>query len=166
MSTQNIVRICGNCVAGMLLMLMLAPVGTSQTASAQESQDVTSDKSIGELRKETESAEKDLFSIFNDINSDDDYDVKCKREKSLGSRRKEQVCTPKFARRMQSNASADLVGQGRWDAPSQPGSRLQEKKDLMRQEMTELLATNTEFSAAFNRFAAAKRAYEAKLHSK
>ncbi|MGI9205713.1 MAG: hypothetical protein ACR2Q3_16980 [Woeseiaceae bacterium] len=147
--------VCRNSVVGALLALALIAVDTNQSAVAQDSE-----KSIGELRKEAEKAEKDLYSLFNDINSDDDFDVRCKRERALGSRRKVQVCTPKFQRRIESNISADQVNQA---VPVMPGTQMQEKQQLMRQEMTDLLATNEDFSAAFNKYAAAKRAYETKL---
>lgn len=161
MAILNVPKVCWNCVAGALLALAFTAADTNQIAFAQEGE-----KSIGELRKEAETAEKELFSIFNDINSNDDYDVRCKKEKTLGSRRKVQVCTPKFQRRIESTMSADQAGPSGWDLPSPPGSQLQKKKDGMRQEMTDLLATNEDFSAAFTRFAAAKRAYETRMQNK
>jgi len=160
MVTQLIPAVCRNLVPGLLLVLALIAVDTSQTAFAQDDE-----KSVGELRKEAETAEKDLYSLFNDINSDDDFDVRCKRQKTLGSRRKVQVCTPKFQRRIESTMSADQVTQGGRDLPPMP-AQMQQKQDLMRQEISDLLATNEDFSAAFNKFAAAKRAYETKLQGK
>lgn len=161
MAIQMIIEVCRRFAAGALLTLVLVAVDANKGAFAQED-----DKSVGELRKEAETAEKELYAVFNDINSDDDYDFKCKRERSLGSRRKVQVCTPKFARRMESNRSAEQLGQGTWDAPASQSSQMQKKNDAMREEMSDLLAANTEFNEAFTKFAAAKRAYEAKLHSK
>lgn len=158
MAIQRYSNVCWNFIACALLTLTLTAVDTNQATFAQESE-----KSTGELRKEAETAEKDVFAIFNDINSDDDFDVRCKKQKTLGSRRKVQVCTPKFQRRMESTMSADQSGQGGWDWPAPPGSQMQIKKDAMRQEMSSLLATNEEFNAAFAKFAAAKRAYETRL---
>lgn len=170
MSVHNIFRVGGNCVAGAILMIAFAPIGMCQTAPNDEnraepadvSDEVSVDdkKSTKQLRQELDEAEANFFVVFNSINSDDEYDVECDYESSLGSRRKQQVCTPKFARRIGANSTSDMLNEGRWDAPSPAGSRMQKKKELMRQEMTELLSTHAEFSRVFNDFAFAKRAYE------
>ena len=160
MAILNVPQVCWHCAAGALLALAFTAADTNLAAFAQDDE-----KSSSQLRKEAESAEKDLFSIFNDINSDDDFDVRCKKEKALGSRRKVQVCTPKFQRRLEATMSADQTGPGGWDWPSPPGSQMQKKKDSMRQEMNELLATNEDFSAAFARYAEAKRAYTTRMQN-
>lgn len=146
-------------------MSQAAPIGAKAQASSEAAAEGTENqkKSLNQLRRERDEAEANFFAVFNTINSTDEYDVKCKYETSLATRRKQQVCTPKFAKKIRANATSDMMTEGQWDAPSPPGSRLQKQKESMRQEMTELLSTHEEFRGVFNDFAFAKRAYESAL---
>jgi len=173
MSIQYFLRDGGNLLVGIVLMAALAPVGTCGAVptgeNAQTSTEVSEEgtksekKTLNQLRRERDKAEQNFFAIFNTINSTDEYDVKCKYESSLATRRKRQVCTPKFAKKIRANATSDMMTEGQWDAPSPPGSLLAKQKESMRQEMTELLSTHEEFRRVFNDFAFAKRAYESAL---
>jgi hypothetical protein len=170
MLIHNIVRSGGNCMAGIVLIVALAPVGRCQTAPAagsgaaptnvQAEVQVQNQKSLRQLRAEVDQAEENFFAVFNSINSDDEYDVKCAYETGLGSRRKQHVCTPRFARKIKADSTSRMMNEGQWDAPSPPGSRMQKKKELMRQEISDLLSTDTAFRAVFTDYANAKRAYE------
>lgn len=48
------------------------------------------------LRRQIIEAERNLFSIYNDFNDDDDFDVLCMYENRPGSRMREHVCRPAY----------------------------------------------------------------------
>jgi hypothetical protein len=133
----------------------------SAAESVQDEVAAVEEKPIRQLRRELDTAEKDFFSIFNKINSDNSFDTKCKRITQLGSRKKEQVCTPKFIRlHVASLASSSSFVNDQWDLPSPAGSRMEMKKTQMREEINRLLTDNESFMQVFQSYASAKRAYE------
>ena len=150
------------------IMLFVMQFGALSASKAQESaagtvQDevaAVEEIPIRQLRRELDTVEKDFFSIFNKINSDNSFDTKCKRVASLGSRKKEQVCTPKFIRLHEASLTSSSSVVDRWDLPSPSGSRMGMKKTQMREEINRLLTDNESFMQVFQSYASAKRAYE------
>ena len=59
---------------------------------------VYGDKSLHVLREETIAAEEAVFSIYNDINSNDDFDIHCYEEARTGTRIKSRTCVPNYVR--------------------------------------------------------------------
>lgn|GEM_PF-3200704 len=51
-----------------------------------------------DFRAALEVARVRVYDVFNDLNSDDAFDVHCRREASTGRRIKRQVCRPQFRR--------------------------------------------------------------------
>lgn len=155
-------------IVSVITMLFLVQFGVLSASQAQESaaaaiQDevtVVEEKPIRQLRRELDTAEKGFFSMFNEINSDNNFDTKCKRVAPLGSRKKEQVCTPKFMRLHEASLTSSSTVVDRWDVPSSPGSRMAMKKTEMRAEINRALADNERFMQVFQSYANAKRAYE------
>ena len=165
---SNVKQSALNQIISATVALFLVQFGTLSASQAQESaaataQDevtVVDEKPIRQLRRELDTAEKDFFSVFNKINSDNNFDTKCKRVAPLGSRKKEQVCTPKFIRLNEASRTSSSTVVDRWDIASPPGSRMAVKKTEMREEINRLLADNESFMRVFQSYASAKRAYE------
>ena len=124
MSIRRIFRVCGNCIAEIVLLFALVSVGMCQTASDQEAESASSDtvdeitvygsKSIIRLRHEFYSVEEDFFDMYNILNSNNDFDVDCDYVTFLGDRRRHHLCMPKFAEKDEANATADMMISGRW----------------------------------------------------
>jgi hypothetical protein len=57
---------------------------------------VASQKSLGDLRRDLWRAEKDFYSMYNELNDDNLYDVLCSTEIPTGTVLRSQVCRPKF----------------------------------------------------------------------
>ena len=57
---------------------------------------VASQKSRGDLRRDLWRAEKEFYSIYNELNDDNLYDVQCSIEIPTGTVIRSQVCRPKF----------------------------------------------------------------------
>lgn len=77
-----------------VLALPLAAVG--QDEEAIEDIVVASQKSTGALRRDLIRAEKDFYSLYNKLNDDNEYDVRCFKEAPTGVRTKQHVCRPVF----------------------------------------------------------------------
>ncbi len=57
---------------------------------------VTGQKSEAELRRDLWKSEKNFYSLYNSLNDDSEFDVRCTSEARTGSRIKAQVCRPVF----------------------------------------------------------------------
>jgi len=150
------------------VITMTAAADAQERAAANspgEEITVTEKKPIRQLRREMDIAEKSFFSMFNKLNSDDDFDTKCRKQATLGSRKKVQVCMPKYLRVYEASLTSGASGSMRWDTPFPTGSRMAAKRELMRKEIDRLLADNENFRKVFQDFAASKRAYEIGLQN-
>ncbi len=105
-----------------VLALPMAAVGQDEEAStAMASNDETIDnivvvgqKSLADMRRDVFQAEEDFYSVYNQLNDDKDYDVRCFYEKPTGTNIKNHVCRARFvtkaferhARRNRNNLSS------------------------------------------------------------
>lgn len=78
------------------LPMVAATADESANASASENIVVASTKSVREARRDLWKAEKEFYSIYNELNEDNVYDVRCWREAQTGSVMKVQTCRVKF----------------------------------------------------------------------
>jgi hypothetical protein len=53
-------------------------------------------KRVGQLRAEVEAARQRAYDVFNEINTNDEFDVRCRKERRTGSNVATQVCRPRF----------------------------------------------------------------------
>jgi len=164
---------------GFALMLALVPVGMCQTTSAVESEPASSEtieeitvygeKSLIRLRHEFYRAEESFFDVFNKLNSDDMFDVDCDYVSFLGDRRKHHLCMPEFAKRVEADATAELLMDARssfftrdrsWADYSPNRTRVERLDELMWNEVRALLVEQPELQEAFAELARAKGIYE------
>jgi hypothetical protein len=175
-------RIGGNCIAGIVLMLAVVPVGmcqtepVDQTVSVVESESASSemleeitvygDKSLTRLRHELYRAEEDFFDVFNDLNSTDEFDVDCDYVTILGDRRRHHLCMPKFAEKAEIDATLNMLVDGKaggsWAEYYLGSVRVRKKDELLKAEIAALVTENPEMQEAFNNLVRANRAYESK----
>jgi len=117
-------------------------------------------------------AEESFFDMFNALNSDDLFDVDCKkRQKSIEERRKEHSCLPNFALKYAAQASSGFARDMHYgafkgganssfgDLEYQARVRAMEKK--MWAEIVELAKTDPAFREEIRNLQSAKRALEA-----
>ena len=77
---------------------------------------------LTDLRFEVEQAQERAYSIFNDINSDDDFDVYCREERRYHSRATSRVCRPQFENRISGEAARAYMAELSWTCqPNQEG---------------------------------------------
>ena len=87
-----------------VLALPMAAVGQGEGASAGVvTNDQTIDnivvvgqKSLSDLRRDVFRAEEDFYSVYNSLNEDKDYDVRCFYENPTGTHQKNHVCRARF----------------------------------------------------------------------
>ena len=76
---------------------MVFPLAASaQDDNVDEEVVVVGNKSISTLRKEVYEAEADFYALYNTLNDDPDYDVKCYYETATGTHVKNHVCRANF----------------------------------------------------------------------
>lgn len=112
------------------LLVLLAAVGTAgaqvesaavrptaeeaEAASEQAEEIVVRGRRLADFRVEVEQARVRAYDIFNEINSDDEFDVRCVHEKTTGTRMRQQVCRARFEDRISSTAAKDYFSALRW----------------------------------------------------
>jgi hypothetical protein len=64
---------------------------------------------LTDLRFEVEQAQERAYAIFNELNSDDDFDVYCREERRHHSRATQRVCRAQFESRISSSAAGEYL---------------------------------------------------------
>lgn len=71
---------------------------------------VVGEKTLLNLKFAAMRAENEFFALFNELNTDDEYDVFCDKEASVRSRVKRRRCWSPFEREIEEDAMRDMVG--------------------------------------------------------
>lgn len=141
------------------------PQGNAAAPAEPEAEDFSyRKKSLGRLRREFESSQKDFYALYNSVNDDDDYDVKCKSERSLGSRRKVFACKATFLTRYEASVAQienDAIRGGGGDAVMN-NVAIDEKQQILRGKISEAISGYAEVQQGFADLVKAKSQYEAK----
>jgi hypothetical protein len=66
---------------------------------------VIGQNSIGRLRYEVDRAVDRMYKIYNELNTDDDFDIRCVWNAPTGSRIKRKLCTPVYVKNLQARAT-------------------------------------------------------------
>jgi hypothetical protein len=125
-------------------------------------------KSPNQIRAEMERAEVAVYDRFNAVNSDDEFDIHCRREEPTGSRISRRVCEANFWHEAQANAARETLAQLRGDTAMDPASLLAEgasKMGLLREELKRVAATDEEFQRSLVHFVTLKRALEGAMRT-
>jgi hypothetical protein len=88
------------------------PAATESAPSAQETDEeivIRGRRTLFTLRKEVEAAREYVWQVFNDINSDDDFDISCNDSSRTGTRARKRACRPQYADRATAQAGKDLA---------------------------------------------------------
>ena len=104
------------------LALLAAPalteaqsVAQSEPAAAETAPAQTADEEIVirgrrfTFRRELEAAREHVWEVFNEINSDDDFDISCDTSARSGTRMTRRVCRPQYANEATAQAGKDLT---------------------------------------------------------
>jgi hypothetical protein len=112
-----------------------------------------------EIRFEIESAENAIFARFNDINSDDRFDIVCRSEAPLGSRIDRRICQSNDWREQDSNAANAWLRHQRGEGGPPPEAFFvaqQRGQRLLADEMRRLVYQDEELYQAVERMGRAR----------
>ena len=168
-------RSTGKFSVAALTILALSVVGSQQVfaqdaesaAAPQEEYDITGGKSARQLQNELNKIESSFFKAFNKVNTNKDFNVRCRKQEVLGSRRRVQVCQPRFASRYEAEANRNVVaGQGTTSGFSHlEGSdvlvRMKEQEKQFWETVTAATVEDAELREKFAELSRAKRALAA-----
>jgi len=137
-------------------------------------------KRPGDLRLAVESAREHAYDVFDEINSNNDFDVRCGDEKRTFSHTKRRVCRAQFENRIQAQAAKEYMHElfvhcrGEittacvFSAAAQMGvvrahaveSQIPGKREEMNQEIVRLANENTQFAQAILDYYKASQEYD------
>ena len=155
-------------VIGIISSLIGITFSTAQTqdtgSSASKEQDaqtrpieeitVLGQRSFFTLRLEIEAAESEVYGLFNELNTNDDFDVKCTREVFVGSHFKRRRCMAAYLREAEAeNAQNQLKGIDTLLSLSGVQGEVQQHTLAMEAEMAQLALDNPEFLQALRKLA-------------
>lgn len=170
MSIRRNIQGRGNCIAGIVMMLAIAPASFGQTTPNQENEPAASEiqeeiivygrKSLVRLSRDLYMAEENFLGLFNSLNTNDQFDFKCEYVVYLGSRRRHHVCIPRFASKIEADMTRDMILSGQWYADASYSRRGNHYEQLLLEEMSQLTREHQELQEAYAALASAKNAYE------
>ena len=148
----NIFRACAS-VVGLLAAAVLGPVLLQQAAIAQEAKAetnaeelepleeiiVAAPRSLSSMRVEIRRAEENVLALFNAMNDDHDYDIRCRQEAPLGSHIPVRICNPRFVDRLIGRETQLYLRTGVYTEPVGEIRQHQEILNEMMRTMTEAI---------------------------
>jgi len=106
------------------------------------------------LRAQIELAEEAVYARFNEINSNDEFDIHCRRVTPINSHISRRVCEPNFWRNVQAQAGEEFV-RALQGSPALPVEMYYaegfHKYELLEDEMRRLILEDEELRRAFAR---------------
>ncbi len=122
---------------------------------------VIGQKSKASLRRDVFQSEETFYALYNTLNDDNEYDVRCFYEAQTGTRVKNHVCRAKFV----TNAYAGHAARNRGDltrvANQSAIPAIAEKKAKFQEKLETLIAANPELQAALVRYNTARAQFMA-----
>ncbi len=162
-------RLRKNVSLGITLSLLLLSVGPIQMASAQTSDDETTEsieeiivygaKSLLRYRHEMEVAEDTMYDLYNMLNDDDEYDVVCDDVASTYSRIKRRKCRGRFELEGLSDEEQRRLQDGL--LPGNNSAEILRKKGIVLDKMESIANENHEFREALFELTRISRDFEA-----
>jgi len=149
-------------LAAMLIALFCLPL----TATAEEGEvidDITvvGKKSASELRRDVFEAEEDFYTLYNELNDEDDFHVSCFYETPTGTRIKNHVCRANYIAASYAK-QANRRGMDRTRIASQDSDpAMAEKTARFQTNLETLLAGSPELQNALARYNTARANFAA-----
>ena len=151
-------------VAAFALPAVVYAQGDAAVDEIQVSAAAVSNKSLSDLRRDVWELEEEFYSIFNDLNDERDFHVKCFFETNTGTRIKNQVCRARYVINAHSAGATRGRAGGDMRARNNENSTTVAKDAEYEEQMQKFLAENADLQAALVRYSVARNAYMAKLH--
>ncbi len=167
----NIFRACAG-VAWLLMGAVLCPVLFQQAAIAQEAEAepnegalgpleeiiVVAPRSLSSMRVEIRRAEENVLALFNAINDDHDYDIRCRQEAPLGSHIPVRICNPRFVDRLIGRETQLFLRTGVY---AEPVGEIRQHQEILNEMMRTMAEENPELRDEMQLFFQLKTRYDA-----
>ena len=136
----------------------LEEITVERDSGPMEELTVVAPQSLESMRSELVRAEEDVLAVFNSLNDDDDYDIRCYRETPLGSNIPVRTCRARFVDNEQARAAQDFMGGlGYVD----PIGQLRYHDGILRQKMATLMEESPDLYQALMSYYELKTSYDA-----
>jgi hypothetical protein len=167
----NIFRACAS-VAWLLVGAILCPVLFQQAAIAQEAEAESNEEALGPLeeiivvaprslssmRGEIRRAEENVLALFNAMNDDHDYDIRCRQEAPLGSHIPVRICNPRFVDRLIGRETQLFLRTGVY---AEPVGEIRQHQEILNEMMRTMADENSELRDEMLLFYQLKTRYDA-----
>ena len=150
-------------ITGLLLVAVMLPFAAANADEGQQEDVVVANKSLSELRTDYFKKEEAFYKLFNQLNEDRDYDVRCYYERRTGTRIKNHVCRAKFVSDAFSSHAARSGGNRMSNAATQDADpEFVRKSEIFEEKLTTAVASNAELQLALVRLNEAREQFAAK----
>jgi len=119
----------------------------SEVAPAETVDEITvyGEKTVPAIKAQIMRADHKMYGIWNEMNTEREFDVHCRLEGVYASRRKERICLPAFEHGVLEESWDDL---STWTGAGRPEAEIREKREILRKKMIEFAAQNPDLRAA------------------
>ena len=138
-------------------MCQSEPVLAEETSGTIEEVIVYGSKPLIKLKHEMYRTEEALYNIFNSFNTDDDFNIRCRKEARTGTKLKRRVCRPNFVGKLLAEETQRMM---RGEGYIYPAAQIKKKNELMLAKMTETALEQPEVRKALVKYTEAKQTLE------
>jgi hypothetical protein len=118
---------------------------------------------LREMRAQIVEVENRFYAKYNELNTNDDYDIHCREYAATGSISKDRVCRASFEERLDIHYARDVMrmmdGVGTVPPPQAPDRELLEKYALLRKHALKVINANPELRRMVREREALDKAY-------
>ena len=114
-------------------------------------------KPLIKLKHEMYRTEEALYNIFNSFNTDDDFNIRCRKEARTGTKLKRRVCRPNFVGKLLAEETQRMM---RGEGYIYPAAQIKKKNELMLAKMTETALEQPEMLNALVKYTEARQTWE------
>lgn len=136
-----------------------------QRSSLPEEIVITGKASMMELRIQVEAAERNAYEIFNQFNDEGRFNIHCRMRAPLGTRIKQQECTPRFVLDAVEGEAQDFLsrvtGSGFTFSSPPAQSVIASQRREYQDKMREIADEHPQFLEAITEYAELKAQYDA-----
>ncbi|MBN1239268.1 MAG: hypothetical protein JXB36_12260 [Gammaproteobacteria bacterium] len=156
---------CAGALCADALAQQSAPAGTDvEATTAVDEEIVVRGRTRAALRVQIRQAEDAFYERFNEINSDDDFDIHCRQEPVIGSRLPRRICQPDLWRQALTDIGRDTVLAWQGSQAPPPGAhfgRALHKGRLLDAEMRRLMTEDPQLRRLLIRISTLEQALDA-----
>jgi hypothetical protein len=153
-----------------ILILLISLAADPRTACADEPETpnemeevtVYGEKSLLSLKRALIKSEDNAFAMFNSLNKEYQYDIRCYKKAPLGSHIKRRICFANYVHELNEEAASVWRGNKRGlksGGPIENVTKMRMKKKNLREIMDALKLEHPELAEALNTYSEAKHRY-------